>query len=59
MLVSIDIDEGDDRQAYQTALKLEGLLKQPIVQMAIAGEGVRLAGGDKALTVHQPIPLRT
>lgn len=51
--MSIVIDAPNDRQAYEHALKLDSLLKGPMVQMAAASEGIRLSG-DGAPVVHQP-----
>lgn len=57
IFVGVEVEESGAAQAYQTALKLEVLLKQPLVQMAISGEGIRLSGGESALIVHQPTPI--
>lgn len=52
--MSIEVEAGDDRHAYEVAKKLDGLLKTPLVKMAVAGEGIRLSGGDGKPIVHQP-----
>lgn len=49
--MSIDIEARDDRQAHEHALKLAGLLKSPLVRMAVQGEGLRLL--DEPI-VYQP-----
>ena len=53
ILVSIEIDSRDDRQAYEAATKLEALLKSPMVKMAVESEGIPLSGDGK-IVVHQP-----
>ena len=54
VLIGLEIEAQDDRQAHESALKLDGLLRQPIVQMAIEGEGIRLAHGNGNPITHQP-----
>lgn len=51
ILMSVEVDASDDREAYQKALKLDGLLKSPMVRMAVMSEGVQLSGDP---IVHQP-----
>lgn len=51
--MSIEVEARDDRQAYEYATKLKGLLKSPLVKMAVEGDGVRLSGDGRAI-VHQP-----
>lgn len=51
--MSMAVNAADERQANEYALKLAGLLKSPMVRMAVQAEGVRLYGDGQA-TVHQP-----
>jgi hypothetical protein len=44
----------DDNEAAEVAKKLDGLLKTPLVRMAIQGEGIRLAHGDGRPVVYAP-----
>lgn len=53
ILMSIAVDARDDNQATEYAGKLAGLLKSPLVRMAVEGESVRLFG-DGIPVVHQP-----
>lgn len=55
VLMSVAIDAASDRQAYEHALKLHGLLKSPMVKMAVESEGIRLSG-DGQPVVHEPLP---
>lgn len=50
IMVSIEVEARDDRQAVEFAKKFDGLLKQPLVKMAVASEGI--PSGD--VVVHQP-----
>lgn len=52
--MSIAVEARDDRQAYECATKLKGLLSQPLVKMAVSGQGIELADGDGRPVVHQP-----
>jgi hypothetical protein len=52
--MSIEVEASDDRQAYEYATKLAGLLKSPLVKMAVEGEGIRLSGSNGHPIVHQP-----
>lgn len=52
-MMSIGIEARDDREARQHALKLEELLRSPLVRMAVEGEGVRMDGDGQPI-VHQP-----
>jgi len=53
ILMSIEVQAADDRQAADHARKLGELLKSPLVKMAVMGEGIELSnGGD--LIVYQP-----
>jgi len=54
VMMSIEVDAANDRQAYEYAAKLAELLKTPLVKMAVEGEGIRLAFGDGRPIVHQP-----
>lgn len=51
--MSIEVDAPYDAEAYKYAEKLAGLLKSPLVRMAVADEGITLAG-DGSPVVHQP-----
>lgn len=51
--MSIEVEAKDDRQAYEYATKLAGLLKSPLVRMAVEGEDIRLSGDGRPI-VHQP-----
>jgi hypothetical protein len=51
--MSIEVEARDDRQAYEYAVKLAGLLKSPLVRMAVEGEDIRLSGDGHPI-VHQP-----
>jgi hypothetical protein len=53
-MMSIGIEARDDREALAHALKLEELLKESYVRMAVTGAGIRLADGDGRPVVHQP-----
>jgi hypothetical protein len=53
-LVHFIIDARDDREAADVAKKLDGLLKTPLVRMAIQTEGIRLADGDGRPVVYAP-----
>jgi len=52
--MSIGIEARDDREATAHALKLEGLLKEAYVRMAVTGAGIRLTDGDGKPVVHRP-----
>jgi hypothetical protein len=54
ILMHVEVDARDDRQAFDWATKLGALLKNPMVRMAIEGEGIRLTGGDGRPVVYQP-----
>lgn len=54
VMMSIGIEARDDREALEHALKLEGLLKESYVRMAVAGAGLRLVEGDGQPVVHRP-----
>jgi len=51
--MSIEVDARSDSEAYQYAEKLAGLLKSPMVRMAVDGEGIKLSG-DGHPVVHMP-----
>ena len=51
--MSMEIEARDDRQAHECALKLQELLKSPLVRMAVASEKIQLSG-DGNPVVHQP-----
>jgi hypothetical protein len=55
VLVSVEIDVANDRQAHECAVKLGDLLKEPFVAMTIQGAGIPLSG-DGNLVVYQPLP---
>jgi len=52
--MSIEVEAASDRQAHEHAMKLQELLKSPIVRMGVEGAGVRLSGGDGRVVVYQP-----
>lgn len=52
--MSIEVNATGDRQAYEYAVKLNELLKTPLVRMAVEGEGIQLSGGDGRPIVHEP-----
>ena len=54
VMMSIGIEARDDREALEHALKLEGLLKESYVRMAVTGAGIQLSDGDGSPTVHRP-----
>lgn len=54
IVMSVEVEARDDRQAHEYAKKLAGLLKSPLVKMAVEGEGIRLSGSDGRPIVHQP-----
>lgn len=49
--MSVDLEARDDREAHENALKLSEMLKSPMLKMAVAAEGVQLAGEP---VVYQP-----
>jgi len=53
ILVSIEVDAPSDDQAFENAVKLSKLLKNPILRMQLESEGIRLVGDDGPI-VHQP-----
>jgi hypothetical protein len=50
ILVHVDVDARDDRQAVDWAAKLHELLQNPLVRAAIEAEGIRVTGQQ----VYQP-----
>ena len=50
ILVHVDVEARDDRQAVDWAKKLDELLRNPLVRAAIEAEGIRVAGQQ----VYQP-----
>jgi len=53
IMMSIEVEATDDRQAYEYAIKLGELLKSPLVKMAVEGKDIRLSG-DGSPIIHQP-----
>lgn len=53
--LSVEVEARHDSEAYEQALKLEGMLKSPLVKMATAQEGIRLAEEDGRPIVHAPL----
>jgi hypothetical protein len=53
IIMSMEIDSRDDRQAHECAVKLQELLKSPLVRMAVAGEGIQLSGDGRPI-VYEP-----
>lgn len=56
IMMSIEVNARNDRQAHEYGLKLKELLKSPVVKMAVEGAGVQLQGEDGNPVVHQPQP---
>jgi hypothetical protein len=54
IMMHVEVDARDDREAFEVASKLGELLKNPMVRMAIQAEGIRLSGGDGRPVVYQP-----
>jgi hypothetical protein len=54
VMMSIGIEARDDREAREHALKLEKLLKESYVRMAVVSSGIPLTQGDGQPVVHQP-----
>lgn len=54
IMMSIEVEARDDREALEYAMKFSELLKSPLVKMAVQSEGIRLANGDGRVVVHQP-----
>lgn len=54
ILMHIVVDTRDDQHALDVAKKLEKLLKEPMVRMAIKDEGIQLAHGDGRPVVYSP-----
>ena len=57
-MMSVVVEAPGNQQAHENAVKLLGLLKSPLVRMAVEGEGIRLSG-DGQPTVHHPLPVTT
>lgn len=51
IFIGVDVEAPDDHKAVDQANKLGGLLKNPMVRMAIEGEGIRTVGTP---VVHMP-----
>ncbi len=49
--MSVELDASDDHEAHENALKLEKLLRDPMVRMAAHMQGVTLSGDP---VVHHP-----
>ena len=47
-------EAADELKSLQYREKFDKLLKQPLVKMAVAGDGIQLSGGDAGVVVHQP-----
>lgn len=52
-LMSIEVSASHDGEAHEQALRLEKMLKTPLLKMAVEGEGVRLVGDGRPI-VYQP-----
>lgn len=50
ILVHVDVEARDDREALEWAQKLGELLKNPLVRVAMEGEGIRVTSQQ----VYQP-----
>jgi hypothetical protein len=53
ILVSIEVDAPSDDHAFENAVKLSKLLKNPLLRMQLEAEGIRLVGADGPV-VHAP-----
>lgn len=53
VMMSIEIEARDDRQAVEQTLKLKKMLEGPLVRMGVKTEGIQLSG-DGSPVVHQP-----
>lgn len=53
VMMSVEVEASGDAEAYEYAKKLSGLLKGPLVKMAVEAEGIRLANGSQAV-VYAP-----
>lgn len=51
VFIAVTVEARDDHQAVDQASKLGDLLKNPMVRMAIEGEGIKTVGVP---TVHMP-----
>jgi hypothetical protein len=56
VLMQMSIEARTPQEAAAHAVKLKDLVKNPLVKMAIAGEGVTLADGDGQPVVFTPQP---
>lgn len=54
ILMHVVVESRSDQDAMQVAKKLEKLLKEPMVRMAIRDEGIQLAHGDGRPVVYAP-----
>lgn len=54
IMMSVEVEARDDRQAHQNALQLTELLKSPMVKMAVTSAGIQLSGEDGNPVVHRP-----
>jgi len=52
-MMSVAVEAQNDREAIENAKKLAGLLRSPLVKMAVEAEGIRLCGDGRPV-VHQP-----
>lgn len=48
------VEARSDQEAHEVAKKLDKLLKEPMVRMAIRDEGIALAYGDGRPVVYAP-----
>jgi len=53
VMMSVAVEAQNDREAIENAKKLAGLLRSPLVKMAVEAEGIRLCGDGRPV-VHQP-----
>jgi hypothetical protein len=53
-MVSVDVDSRDDKEAADWAVRLNELLKNPMVLAAIEGSGIKV----RRQQVHQPTRLQ-
>ena len=55
IMLSIEVETRAEAEAYRHAEKLLGLLKSPLVRMAVEGEGIKLSGDGHPI-VYAPQP---
>lgn len=56
LLMEMTVEARTPQEAVEHSVKLRELVKNPLVKMAIEGEGIRLADGDGRPVVFKPQP---